>query len=211
MRHASQYAKKPPGAWSSDGRYEKAEKKRVELFQQQVSDLDGLISVIPRASFGKRNETVYDTNIPDALQLKAENFEISIPQVKMDEILTEIKEQLALQTDVVAEPYSLNVYQKGGKFSKHKHTPRGDDKFGTLVICLPSWFVGRKMTVSLGSETETYFEYGQCLYGKSSPRDPCEIQWCAFFSDVDHEIHTIGEGIRITAAYLLRRVDHAPA
>jgi hypothetical protein len=125
------------------------------LFAQQAAELDGLISSIPKASFGKGGETVYDTNIRDALQLKAENFVLSLPQEKIDEVLVSIKEEMELTTDIIAEPYSLNGYQKGGKFLKHKDTPRGDDMFGTLVLCLPSWFTGGTMEVSLGDEKLT--------------------------------------------------------
>lgn len=207
------YRKMAPGSWSSDGSFERADEKRKELFAEQAADLEGLISSIPKASFGKGGETVYDTNIRDALQLKAEKFDLSLPQEKIDEILVSIKEGMGLTTDIIAEPYSLNVYQKGGKFLKHKDTPRGDDMFGTLVLCLPSWFTGGTMEVSLGDEKQTYFEYKQYGYSSSpeTPRDPCEIRWAAFFADVDHEILTVEEGIRITVAYLLRRKDSASA
>lgn len=68
------------------------------------------------------------------------------------------------------------------------------------------------MTVSLGEEAKTYFQprgyYGDAL---REPPNPCKIEWCAFFADVDHEIHTVEEGIRLTATYLLRRKDHTSA
>lgn len=75
------YAKKSPGSWSSDGSFDRAEEKRAELFAQQASELNPLISKIPRAAFGKGGETVYDTNVRDALQLKAEDYELNIPQL----------------------------------------------------------------------------------------------------------------------------------
>ena len=81
---------------------------------------------------------MYDASVRDALQLKADKYELSIPQENIDNILAEIKRGMDLQTDILAEPYSLNVYRKGGKFVKHKDTPRGDDMLGTLVICLPT-------------------------------------------------------------------------
>ena len=206
------YAKKSPGSWSSDGSFDRAEKKRAELFLQQTIELNPLIKTIPRAAFGKGGETVYDTNVRDALQLKAEDYELNIPQNRMDQILNEVKKGMNLQTDIIAEPYSLNVYQVGGKFAKHKDTPRGDDMLGTLVIKLPAWCTGGKMTVSLGSETETYFNaQARYSYSPTPAPDPLLINWCAFFADVDHEIHTVEEGIRITATYLLRRKDQASA
>lgn len=100
-----------------------------------------MLGVIPPAAFGKGGETVYDASVRDALQLKAERYELSIPQGTIDGVLRTIVRGMDLQTDVVAEPYSLNVYRKGGKFVRHKDTPRGDDMLGTLVICLPTWYV----------------------------------------------------------------------
>ena len=151
------------GTWSSDGR-----KKRAELFAQQTADLEGLISAMPKASFGNGGETVINSNVRDALQLKADRYDLNIPQEVIDNILVEIKKDLRLQTDIIAEPYSLNAYQTGGKFLKHKDTPRGDDMFGTLVICLPSWFTGGTMSISLGNGKETYFEYKEVLIGVHS-------------------------------------------
>ena len=189
-----------------------AKEKRAELFEQQEADFSDLLGVMPQAPFGKGKETVYDPSIRDALQLKAEKFELTIPQEKLDGILAEIKKGLDLETDVIAERYSLNAYRKGGKFARHKDTPRGDDMLGTLVICLPSWFTGGKMTVSLGEETKEYFgNPSKYSWQQKDPPKPRIVQWCAFFSDVDHEIHMVEEGIRLTVAYLLRRRDKASA
>lgn len=100
------YAKKSPGSWSSGGSFDRAEKKRAELFLQQSIELNPLIKTIPRAAFGKGGETVYDTNVRDALQLKAEDYELNIPQHMMDHILTKVKKGMNIQTNIIAEPYS---------------------------------------------------------------------------------------------------------
>lgn len=198
--------------YAKDSYRAETKKKRADLFEQQGADLSDLLGSMPRAPFGKGGETVYDTSIRDALQLKAEKFELSIPQDKLDGILAEIKKGLDLETDVIAEPYSLNAYQKGGKFARHKDTPRGDDMLGTLVICLPSWFTGGKMTVSLGDETKEYFgNPSKYSWQEKEPPKPRIVEWCAFFADVDHEIHEVEEGVRITAAFLLKRGDRASA
>jgi hypothetical protein len=107
--------------------------------QRQATTLQGLIEDIPKAAFGDGAETKIDASVRDALQLPAESFTFDcIPSNKMDEIMMKIKKDMALETDIVVELYSLNVYQKGGQFVKHKDTPRGDGMLGTLVICLPS-------------------------------------------------------------------------
>lgn len=69
------------------------------------------------------------------------------------------------------------------------------------------------MKVTHGREVNKYFQrysLPHCSHGSAEAVDN-RIEWCAFFSDVDHEILTVKEGIRVTAAYILRRKDNAPA
>lgn len=197
---------------------------RQERLEAQPQILASLTSKMPQAAFGKGKETVYDDSVRKALQLPASQFEIDIPEDKLDEILADIKAKLRIKTDLVAERYSINAYEKGGKFAKHKDTPRGDDMLGTLVLCLPSLFRGGGMTVSMGDESHEYFQLGRWSWESAnnghpswwdtySNKDPdfSKIPWCAFFADVDHEIHQVTSGLRVTVAYLLRRKDHQPA
>lgn len=69
------------------------------------------------------------------------------------------------------------------------------------------------MRVTHGREVNQYFQrysLPHCSHGSVEAVDN-RIEWCAFFSDVDHEILTVKEGVRVTAAYILRRKDNAPA
>ena len=144
-------------------------------------------------------------------ELDATKFALNIPQETIDNILANVKVSLDLQTDVVAEQYSLNLYKTGGMFKKHKDTPRGEDMLGTLVICLPTLFEGGSMKVSQKGREQRYFQrysLPHCSNGSAEAVDN-RIEWCAFFSDVDHEILSVTGGIRVTAAYILRRKDNA--
>ena len=70
------------------------------------------------------------------------------------------------------------------------------------------------MKVTQGRYEKRYFQrysLPHCSHGSTEAVDN-RIEWCAFFSDVDHEILTVKEGIRVTAAYILRRrKDNASA
>lgn len=200
---------KPPNAswnWSWQG----------TACQMQVEMLKPLTETMPQAAFGQGNKTKIDTSVRDALQLQAQDFDVDIPQDVMDKILSTVRAGLSIETDIVAERYSLNVYRENGKFLKHKDTPRGSDMLGTLVICVPSFYTGGAMRVSQGMKEHTFFE-GACLsnysWGAQSQDMPLasQLKWCAFFADVDHEIQTVTGGLRITLAYLLRRRDCKPA
>jgi len=188
---------------------------------RQAEMLKGLIEKMPKAAFGQGSETKYDPSVRDALQMKAEDFEVNIPNEKLEDIKAKIKSGLQLETDIFLEPYSLNMYEKGGRFVKHKDTPRGDDMLGTLLICLPSLFTGGDFETSMGSEKASYLvknksydwektEGGCYDWWKDTPNSK-ELPWCAFFADVDHEIKTVTGGVRVTMAYLIRRKDSKSA
>ena len=85
----------------------------------------------------------------------------------------------------------MNVYSgPTGCFKAHVGTPHGGNMFGSLVVCLPSQFTGGSLvTRQQGQEID---------YDWSSPaNDPVQnIQWAAFFSDVEHEILPIADGHR---------------
>ena len=195
----------------------------TKLLERQAEDLKDLVAEMPQASFGHGKQTKQDKSVRDALQLSGKDFEINISDQQLESILTQVKENLLLETDIVAELYSLNVYQKGGKFLKHKDTPRGDDMIGTLLICLPSLFCGGDLKVQMGDEDATYFVGGDTWSGERKgglyrwwdnryrKDDPLVLPWCAFFADVDHEIKPVSGGVRMTVAYLLRRKDAASA
>lgn len=120
---------------------------RVEAGAAQEEKLKGLIARMPPAAFGHGKETKVDEAVRDALQLQAGTFEVDMPQAVLDDILSKVRAGLSLDTEIVAECYSLNAYRKNGHFLKHKDSPRGVDMLGTLVVCLPSYYTGGAMRV----------------------------------------------------------------
>lgn len=69
--------------------------------------------------------------------------------------------------------------------------------FGSLVVSLPSQFMGGSLV--------TRHNCQEVSYDWSSPADnPAQnIQWAAFYSDVEHEILKVTEGHRVTLTYNL--------
>eukprot|EP00930_Biecheleria_cincta_P058230 TRINITY_DN44089_c0_g1_i1.p1 TRINITY_DN44089_c0_g1~~TRINITY_DN44089_c0_g1_i1.p1 ORF type:complete len:659 (+),score=131.70 TRINITY_DN44089_c0_g1_i1:63-2039(+) len=189
---------------------------KAEAGKAQEGKLKTLVAKMPQAAFGHGKETKVDTTVRDALQLQATSFEVDVPQAALDDILAKVRAGLHLDMEIVAERYSLNVYRQKGHFLKHKDTPRGDDMLGTLVLCLPSYYTGGAMKVTQAMQEHKFFDGGSdsgySCYGSSQEMPKRgEIKWCAFFSDVDHEILKVTSGVRVTLAYLLRRKDAQPA
>ena len=107
-----------------------------------------------------------------------------------------------------AELYKLNVYSPGGHFKAHVGTPRSQQMFGSLVVCLPSQFSGGAL-VTRHCGVETVFNWSSPLDDQPAGQSVL-LQWAAFFSDVEHEVLPVTAGYRVTLTYNLY-YDRPPA
>jgi hypothetical protein len=201
-----------------------AAKERVRL---QVEQLRKFVEQAPPAVFGRGFEEQFDVSVRNGRQLAAADFAPNIDPTVLQNVLRTVQVELGLQVGIEAEPYSINIYEEGGLFESHKDTPRGRAMFGTLVLCLPSLFVGGALQVGMNLQTTRSFfgrHLDQCevpfrdnLSGdpswwrrpdeasKESEGGGVSIPWCAFFSDSDHRVLPVWKGVRVTLSYLLRR------
>jgi hypothetical protein len=122
-----------------------------DTFRQREM-LKPLLEHCKQAPFGDGKKTRYDRKVRDALQLKAEGDGFFIEGFEPDSagILKTIQSELVPHdpNTISAELYTVNIYTEGGHFAPHKDTPRGDDMFGTLVVCLPSQFRSGNLVLS---------------------------------------------------------------
>ncbi len=179
--------------------------KPVENGYEQVQALQPLIARCKPATFGNKRQTRLDRSVRDAVQLKADNGGFSVEHFDPESagILEAIRRQMLPHdsSPITAELYAVNVYTSGGHFAPHKDTPRGQDMFGTLVVCLPSQFRRGELLLTHRGVVQS-FDWGPAI-GKQ--REANQLQWVAFFGDVDHQIKKVGIGARVTLTYLLRR------
>ena len=174
----------------------------------QVAALKPLIDRCKPATFGDNRKNRIDRTVRDALQLKSEKGAFSVSDFDPESagILKSIRREMLPHdsSSISAELYSLNIYTRGGHFAPHKDTPRGEDMFGTLVVCLPSCFSqGQLLLMHRGVVNR--FDWGKG-YSKDQIS---QIHWAAFFGDVDHQIERISDGARVTLTYLLRRNEES--
>jgi hypothetical protein len=179
--------------------------ERAENGYAQVKALQPLIDRCQPAAFGDKRRTRIDRSVRDAVQLKAENGGFSVEHFDPETagILDAIRHQMLPYDSppITAELYALNVYTSGGHFAPHKDTPRGQDMFGTLVVCLPSQFWRGDFVLTHRGVVQR-FDWGTAI-GKQS--EAHQLHWAAFFGDVDHQIESVIVGARATITYLLRR------
>jgi hypothetical protein len=171
----------------------------------QLQEMKPLLDHCKPAPFGHGTRTRYDRTVRDALQLKAEGGAFAVENFDPEAagILKKIERGLVPHdpNPISAELYTVNVYKGGGHFAPHKDTPRGDDMFGTLVVCLPSQFAKGTLVLTHRGVVRK-FDWANAVRTQKKPN---QLHWVAFFSDVDHQIESIWRGARVTLTYLLRR------
>ena len=90
-----------------------------------------------------------------------------------------------------------------GKFKSHVDTPRSEDQFGSLVVCLPLHFKGGALQVRHKGKSVA-FDWSTA--GRDNDGNQPSICWAAFYSDCEHEIFEVTEGHRLTLTYNLYSV-----
>ena len=178
---------------------------RAKSAFDQEKGLKPLLEYCKPAPFGDGKKTRYDRMVRDALQLKAEGKGFSVENFDPESagILKEIQRELLPHdpNSISAELYTVNVYTGGGHFAPHKDTPRGEDMFGTLVVCLPSQFSHGHLVLSHRGVAQK-IDWAEAIRKQEAPN---QLHWAGFFGDVDHQIERIYSGARVTLTYLLRR------
>lgn len=163
-----------------------------------VAMFQGLRDIQPLvASSGKGNATVIGS-----YGLDPKTFTTSFQLCDTD-ILGDIRLLLAPDAPSIrAKLYKMNISTApSGCFKAHMDTPHGGNIFGSLVVCLPSHFTGGALVTRHNGQ--------QISYDWSSPASdvPAQnIQWAAFYSDIEHEIRPVMEGHRVTLSYILYAV-----
>lgn len=161
------------------------------------------------ARYGDGPVTSYNPAVRSALQLNAAGaFTVEGFDPAMSGVLETVRAELCPRdpSPLRAELYSVNVYQRGGHFVRHKDTPRGEAMLGTLVLCVGRTFQGGDLVLAQGKVTQRIRWSG--LRRVSGARGT--VPWAAFFGDVDHEVERVTWGERVTLTWLLRR-DEATA
>lgn len=153
------------------------------------------------APYGKGADTVLDESVRKCWQIDASHFQFDNPDWNkyLEKTTAAVAADLGVTGEVVAEPYKLLLYEKGGHFLAHRDTEKiGDegDMFGTLIIALPSEHQGGQLLIRHdGQEITIDF---------SKPSKNHLLRHAAFFADCEHEVLPVTAGYRCCLVYNLR-------
>ena len=151
------------------------------------------------APFGHQGQTKLDTNVRSTLRVKSRG-NTAISGLEVAAIAQRVDEALATRHCVSATLLDVLVYPTGGKFLRHKDTPRNGRQLGTLIIEIPVAHEGGALVLQDGDQHATIDWSGK-------PRDRGALRWVALFGDVDHTITEVTSGTRVTLVYTLTLTD----
>jgi hypothetical protein len=155
---------------------------------------DWLVARSELAPYGDREGTKLDVQVRSTLRLKSRGDTV-VTGLPIESICAEIANAFSTEREVVAKLHDVLVYPVGGKFDRHKDTPGAADQLGSLIIGLPCHHEGGWLTLDDGDAEQ--------LIDWSGTQAPDELRWAAIYGDVNHEIHEVISGARITLVYSL--------
>jgi hypothetical protein len=157
-----------------------------------LDDVAWLSARAERAPYGERNETKLDETVRSTLRLRGRGG-ATIRGLDLAAIVAKVEEAFATETHLEAVLHDVLLYPSGGKFLRHKDTPRAPRELGTLLIEVPLAHRGGELVLSDGDVAHRI--------GWGDPASA--IRWVALFGDVDHEVEPVTEGTRVAIAYTL--------
>jgi len=155
-------------------------------------DTEKIFMLSNPAPFGKGSETVFDENVRKALEIKAERIELS----SCRELEQYFKNIIPMNKKFVYKLYKMQIYEKGGKFNRHKDTIHSPNHYATLVINIPvpgKTFKGGELVLYKNDTTDEILT--KCSF--KNYNDSSII----FLTDIDHEVKEVTKGVRIVLQY----------
>jgi hypothetical protein len=162
-------------------------------------------------------------------QIKPRNLDISNIEPALNAALKSVASDLGTETEyeINAHLYKLLLYEEGCFFARHRDNERLDGMFGTLVMELPSVYVGAELSVwspLTPNEKMTYTFNGGGGNGKRVSDDAAAgggdstskkrktatktdaspgMHFAAFYADCYHEVSELTSGHRVALVYHL--------
>lgn len=171
------------------------------VFPLNKLQLKALIDVAHTAPFGKGHQTLVDRSVRNTWEIDADQLDLSDSKLKgaLKAFLDEAGSEMGIQGKIIAKPYKLLIYEKGGFFVEHQDSEKLSDMFGTLLVGLPCAHAGGELTINPGNGERVAIDF--------SENDAKDFPAVAFFADRKHEVGQVTEGHRVVLVYNLVYAD----
>eukprot|EP01084_Bolivina_argentea_P222672 376840_1 len=164
--------------------------------------LSQIKSLCTPSKFGFKTQTIYNKSIRNSIELTSNQFHLyNFPlDSKASPMLEHIRKELMHHIDyIIAKPYKLIIYEKNCFFNKHKDSRSSPLHFGSLILLLPfdKQYENGNFILSKNKHSQYIWKLNKELHGK----DMC--QYLAFYTDSDHQVKTVTNGVRISIIFQL--------
>jgi len=154
-------------------------------------DSEKICELSTPSHFGKGTETVYDETVRKATEITADRITIT----GGIDLTENFKNIVPPRKKFEFKLYKMQIYKKGGMFTKHKDTIHAPNHYATLVVFIPTKYLGGDL----------------CLYNKGELVKKIEssnyFQMIIFLTDLEHEVLPVIDGTRIVLQYDVYLID----
>lgn len=159
---------------------------KKKLFEWQPEEIQCLWDSADVAGYGNTTTgcTEFDIKNRDARELVA-GRDFIVSQDVMTQACTFWQKKHFYPQEVRIEPYKIHLYEAGGHFKSHQDTP-ATNLVGTFLISL---WKNNEEKENLVSNDDEHLSLGDEEGEEGWTASP--NSWCAFYSDVLHEVHSI--------------------
>ncbi|MEZ5303317.1 MAG: 2OG-Fe(II) oxygenase [Verrucomicrobiales bacterium] len=177
-------------------------------FPLTAAGAKAIIAAAEPAPYGMGDETRLDDRVRKCWQIDASSLAWTNPAWArwIGKTTASIASKLGVAGKVVAEPYKLLLYEKGGFFLPHRDTEKIPGMFGSLVVGLPSAHTGGALRIRHGG-SEKVIQFG----GSKREVQNRRIRYAGFFADCEHEVEKVAGGFRLCLTYNLAVVGRRAA
>lgn len=160
------------------------------------------IAMKNQSKFGRGEKTVLDLNYRNGFEIEAKDLDTSLLSIIEGAIQKVLKGTLFVGKGrwPTLKPYKLAVYQQGGHFDWHRDTTHGDNHHGTVLIALNTSWKGGELSLRHRGVESTFDMQPTKMKGDPG-RDELQISVVAFYTDVEHKVNPVTEGVRIILQY----------
>ena len=161
-------------------------------------NVDLILNQSTPSPFGKGETTVMDEAYRRGKEIPASKIEFS-DQIKrfLANIAKDVSAAMFIRRQVQLKLYKLAIYTEGGHFDWHMDSTHGDNHHATVLLALnTSWTGGDLVLRRDGVETRMGMH----------PKDmndgyPFLLQMAAFYTDTEHKVEPVTEGVRIVLQF----------
>ncbi|PBK96266.1 hypothetical protein ARMGADRAFT_895719, partial [Armillaria gallica] len=156
------------------------------------------------SSFGRGDQTVTDPTYRNGREVRGEDFKWSDSPhdaAACHRLALELKNVLETTLFVGKEVdirlYKLALYDKDGHFDWHRDSTHGDDHHATVLVALNTSWEGGSLLLRNNGQEMTVDMHPKI----TSIASPETLKAAAFYTDVEHKVEPVTEGVRLILQY----------